>query len=280
MKHAAYIAAAICALGLLGCRRDTPPGRAVVIKLATTTSTENSGLLEVLLPAFRRATGIDVHVMPMGTGKALRTARDGNCDVVLVHSPAAEAQFVRAGWGINRRSVMYNDFVILGPVEDQAYVGGAESASGAMKRIAQVGSVFVSRGDKSGTHDKEIALWQVAGITPSGRWYRSVGGGMGQTLTMANEMKAYVLTDRGTFIKFLRMIDLVVVFEGDAALRNPYSVIAINPRKCPSLRHYEEVMKFIEFLTSDEGRTLIAGYEVDGETLFHPAPTEEPGGSS
>ena len=280
MKYAAYIAAAICASGLIGCQRDATPDRAAVIKLATTTSTENSGLLDVLLPAFRESTGIDVHVMAMGSGKALRTARDGNCDVVLVHSPAAEAQFVRAGWGINRRSVMYNDFVILGSSQDEAGVGAAESPADAMKRIARAGSVFVSRGDKSGTHSKEIALWQAAGIVPSGRWYRSVGSGMGQTLTMANEMKAYVLVDRGTFIKFRRTIDLVVVFDGDAALRNHYSVIAVNPKKRPSLEHYDEVMKFIEFLTSDEGRTLIAQYQVDGETLFHPAPKKGPGGSS
>jgi len=243
--------------------------RARTVRLATTTSTENSGLLDVLLPAFKELTGIDVQVMPMGTGKALRTARDGNCDVVLVHAPEAEARFVAEGWGVNRRRVMYNDFVILGPPDDPAGLKPTASASSALKKIAAAKATFVSRGDNSGTHRKEMSLWASAGIEPAGEWYRTVGKGMGEALTMADQMMACVLADRGTFIKFRRKIDLVVLVEGDPALHNPYGVIAVNPDKHPHVKH-DEAMKFIEFLTSDEGQKLIGGYRLDGQILFHP----------
>ncbi len=223
-----------CGLGLGGCEREPAPP-AKLLRLATTTSTENSGLLDVLLPASRERTGIEVQVMPMGTGKALRTARDGNCDVVLVHAPEAEADFVRAGWGVNRRGVMYNDFVLLGPAGDPAGVRGCGSAAEAMRRIAAARAAFVSRGDGSGTHRKEMALWRVSGVSPSGPWYRSVGQGMGQALTMADEMRAYVLADRGTFLKFREGLDLTELFSADAALHNPYSAIAVNPADAEAL---------------------------------------------
>ena len=252
----------------LGC--DTQENN--TIRLATTTSTESSGLLDVLLPVFQQ-TGITVEVMPMGTGRALRTARDGNCDLVLVHAPQAEEKFVADGWGVQRRQVMYNDFVLLGPASDPAQIKAAASAPEALKRIAAAGAAFVSRGDNSGTHKKEQALWAAAGVAPSGQWYRSVGKGMGETLTMADQMGAYTLADRGTFIKFRKKIALAVLVEGDRALHNPYGVIAVNPAKHPHVK-YEQALKFIEFLTSDEGRKLIGGYKLDGEVLFHPWPAE------
>ncbi|MCK4851268.1 MAG: substrate-binding domain-containing protein, partial [Phycisphaerae bacterium] len=210
-----------------------------------------------------------VHVLPMGTGKALQTARDGNCDLVLVHAPKSEEQFVKQGWGINRRQIMYNDFVILGPASDPAKVRDLKSAGQAMKKIAASKSSFVSRGDNSGTHKKELQLWQEAGLQPDGPWYRSVGRGMGQTLVMANEMEAYVLADRGSFLMFRKTIDLVVLVAGDRMLYNPYGLIAVNPKKYPQVK-YVQAMKFIEFLSSDEGQKLIGNYKLDGEILFHP----------
>ncbi len=272
-RRQAAAAVMLPALALLaaGCERQPePPAR--TLRLATTTSTENSGLLDELLPAFRRRTGIDVHVLPMGTGRALRTARDGNCDVVLVHAPEAEAQFVRDGWGVNRSPVMYNDFVILGPAGDPAGVRACRSAAEAFKAIASAEAAFVSRGDESGTHVKEMALWRAAEVGPSGQWYRSVGKGMGQTLTVANEMLAYVLADRGTLREFRGQIDLAILLAGDPALHNPYAAIAVNPAKHAHAR-YDDAMAFIAFLTSDEGRRLIDAYRVDGQVLFRSWPT-------
>ena len=207
----------------------------------------------------------------MGTGKALRTARDGNCDVVLVHAPEAERQFVAEGWGVNRRAVMYNDFVILGPSHDPAGVRDAPSASQALGRIAQVQATCVSRGDNSGTHKKEMQLWKAAGTSPTGDWYRSVGRGMGDALVQADEMRAYVLADRATYVAFRNKVELEILLEGDKALHNPYGVIAINPVKHPHVR-YNEAVKLIEFLTSSEGQELIGNYRLDGKILFHPMP--------
>ncbi len=254
-----------CLVLLVGCSEQKPKA----IKLATTTSTVSSGLLDVLLSAFSRKSGITVHVLPMGTGKALQTARDGNCDLVLVHAPKAEEQFVNEGWGVKRRQIMYNDFVILGPSSDPAKVRNLKSAVEAMKKIAASKSSFVSRGDNSGTHKKELQLWQQIGLEPAGQWYRSVGGGMGQTLIMANEMKAYVLADRGSFIKFRKKIDLLVLVAGDKMLYNPYGIIAVNPKRHPQVK-YVQAMRFIEFLSSQEGQNLIGDYKLDGETLFRP----------
>ena len=264
------------ALGLVavlaGCDRQTPrkpPGG--TIRLATTTSTESSGLLDVLLPAFRKKTGIQVQVMPMGTGKALRTGRDGNCDVVLVHAPQAEREFVREGSGVDRRPVMYNDFVILGPASDPAGVKGTSSASEALGKIHAAKAPFVSRGDQSGTHRKEAALWRGAGLSPQGRWYRSVGKGMGEALIMASQMRAYTLADRGSFLKLRRKINLAVLVAGGEAMRNPYAVIAVNPGRWTHVRH-DLATKLIEFLVSAEGQRLIGDYRIDGEVLFHPWP--------
>ena len=268
MKHIRYfITLLACIVLLAGCAEQEPES----IRLATTTSTESSGLLDVLLPAFTQKTSIVVKVLPMGTGRALQTARDGNCDLVLVHAPKAEELFVAQGWGINRQQIMYNDFVILGPASDPALVKGLKSPVEALEKIAAAKSPYVSRGDNSGTHKKEIELWQAISSEPIGQWYRSVGKGMGQTLIVANQMKAYVLADRGTFIKLRQKIDLVVLVEGDKMLYNPYGVIAVNPRKHPQAK-YGQAMKFIEFLTSQEGQKLIGDYKLDGEILFHPWP--------
>ena len=252
---------------LSGCGEKPSPS----IRLATTTSTENSGLLSYLLPHFQKQTGIDVHVMAMGTGKALRTAADGNCDVVLVHAPAAEEKFVADGWGVNRRPVMFNEFVILGPAADPAGVRGMKSAAEALEKIAQARSAFVSRGDNSGTHKKEKHLWKAAGIEPSGDWYRSIGKGMGEAITQSDNMRAYVLADRATYIAFRNKVKLAVLVQGDKALHNPYGVIAVNPKKHPHVKH-GDAMKLIEFLTSDDGQKLIGDYQLDGEALFHPWP--------
>jgi len=266
MKQIRYFTTLVfCAVLLVGCSEQEPKA----IKLATTTSTASSGLLDVLVPAFQAKTGIIVQVMPMGTGKALRTARDGNCDLVLVHAPKAEQQFVNQGWGVKRWQIMYNDFVILGPPSDPAQIAGLKSPVEAMKRIAATGSVFVSRGDNSGTHKKELQLWQEIGLEPAGPWYRSLGTGMGQTLVMANEMKAYVLADRASFLMFRKTIDLIVLVAGHRMLYNPYGLIAVNPKKYPQVK-YVQAMKFIEFLNSEEGQKLIGDYKLDGEILFHP----------
>ena len=262
---------------VFGCGRDEPGTdtaqttqiERTTIKLATTTSTENSGLLDHLLPVFRKVSGIEVQVLSMGTGKALRTAENGDCDVVLVHAPAAEKAFVDAGFGVDRRAVMHNDFVILGPADDPAGVKDASSAADALKQIAQKQAVFCSRGDDSGTHKKELGLWQSAQLEPDGAWYQETGQGMGSTLTIANQKRGYVLADRGTHLAFRQKIDLVVVSEGDPGLMNPYSVIAVNPERHPHVRQ-DAVKQFMDWLTAPEAQTLIGGFRVGGEQLFHP----------
>ncbi len=209
------VAIMIClAIVVVGCGGEDEPKGPRLIALATTTSLENSGLLDVVLGEFKQASGIEVRVMPMGTGKALKTARDGNCDVVLVHAPKAEAEFMAGGWGVDRRQIMYNHFLIAGPADDPAGIKGSKTGEDALKKIHARPSAFVSRGDNSGTHKKEAELWREAGLEPSGKWYRSVGKGMGQTIIMANELQGYLLVDRGTFVKFRTRVALVALFEG------------------------------------------------------------------
>ncbi|MFL6622501.1 MAG: substrate-binding domain-containing protein [Sulfurifustaceae bacterium] len=243
-----------------------------VIRLATTTSTENSGLLRVLIPGFQRATGYEVHVIAVGTGKALRMGQDGDVDVVMVHARAAEDTFVAAGYGVNRRDLMYNDFVLVGPKQDPAKVRDATDIVTAFKNIAARGAIFISRGDDSGTHKKEQELWQAAGLTPVGTWYRAIGQGMEQALLMANETRGYTLTDRGTWLALRRKLDLQILDEGDKRLFNPYGVIAVNPKRYPDI-NYRGAMAFIDWLTSSEGQRTIASFKVDGETLFFPTAT-------
>ncbi len=238
------------------------------LKLSTTTSTQDAGILDVLLPPFEKKCQCEVNVIAVGTGKALKLAESGDVDVVLVHARPLEDQFVASGFGVARRDVMYNDFVIIGPPDDPAHVGGVKTAADALKRIAAAQVPFISRGDQSGTHQKEMELWRSGGLDPQGRWYRSVGQGMGETIIMATEVRGYTISDRGTYTKFKQgKTDLKILFEHEAGLFNPYGVIAVNPTKFPWVR-YDMAMQFIDFLTGAEGQTLIAGYRVGGEPVF------------
>ena len=207
------------------------------LRMATTTSTDNSGLLGVLLPAFEKETGYKVHVIAVGTGKALRMGKDGDVDLVLVHAPGAEKAFVEKGHGVDRRGVMYNDFVIVGPAGDPAGITGSTDATDALERISGKRALFISRGDDSGTHKKELGLWQSARIKPRGDWYREAGQGMGKVLQMSGELDAYTLTDRGTWLAYRGKTPLKVLFEGDPRLYNPYGVIAVNPARYPDVNY-------------------------------------------
>ncbi|MBS3952122.1 MAG: substrate-binding domain-containing protein [Methylomicrobium sp.] len=240
-----------------------------VLRMSTTTSTENSGLLKVLNPAFEKRYGTRIEVLAVGTGKALKLAENGDVDVLLVHAPDAEAAFVAAGYGVNRKRVMFNDFVLVGPDNDNAGVKSAQTVDEALQKISKAKALFISRGDDSGTHQKELALWQKTGLKPQGEWYISAGQGMGAVLTMADEKQAYALSDRGTYLAMQAKLQLTVLYEGDEALMNPYHVMAVNPQRFPSI-NYESAMRYIEFLTGEEGQALIAGYKKQGQALFHP----------
>jgi len=240
-----------------------------ILRMATTTSTENSGLLKDIMPAFEKATGYQVRVTPVGTGKALRLGQDGDVDVVLVHAPPAEEKFVAAGYGVNRRHVMYNDFVIVGPANDPAKISGMKNAAKALATIAKDKAIFVSRGDDSGTNKKEKILWKDAGVKPSGKWYREAGQGMGKVLQMTGEMQGYTLTDRGTWLFMKDKLPLKIVVEGDPKLFNPYGVIAVNPGRYPDI-NYTGAMAFIAWITSPEGQALIGKYRVNNKQLFIP----------
>jgi len=239
------------------------------IKMATTTSTENSGLLNVLLPPFEEKFNVKVDVIAVGTGKALKLGENGDVDIVFVHARAAEDKFVNDGYGVNRRDVMYNDFVILGPKEDPAGVKGMKDVAMALKQIANKKASFASRGDDSGTHKKEKSLWKAAGMTPKGSWYMETGQGMGPTLQIADEKRAYVMTDRGTYLAYKDKIDLPILVEGDERLFNPYGIIAVNPAKHRHV-NYVYAMALIGWVTSVEGQKIIADYKKFGEALFHP----------
>lgn len=239
------------------------------IKLATTTSTENSGLLAVLLPVFQEKYNIRVDVIAVGTGKAIAYGENGDVDLILVHARSKEDAFMEAGYGINRRDVMYNDFVILGPAEDPAGIKGMDNASDAFAKIAGTEAGFLSRGDDSGTHTKERSLWSLAGIDPSGSWYKETGQGMGTVLTMTDEIRGYTLTDRATWLAMKDKIDLAVLVQGDDRLFNPYGVIAVNPEKHSHV-NYEGAMAFIGFITSPAGQEIIGNFQKGGEQLFFP----------
>ena len=238
------------------------------LRLATTTSTDNSGLLSYLLPIFEERSGISVQVIAVGTGKALRIARAGDVDVVMVHARPAEERFVAEGHGVDRREFMYNDFIVVGPRGDPADVGKTKSITEAMGRIASSGR-FVSRGDDSGTHQKERALWKMASREPGGDWYVESGLGMGKVLQMASELDAYTITDRGTWLAYKGRLELVLLLQGDPPLFNPYGVIAVNPERHPHT-NYAGATAFIDWLASPEGQRLIANYSVSGHVLFHP----------
>ena len=239
------------------------------LRLATTTSTDNSGLLAVLHPAFEEKHNIKVDVIAVGTGKALRLGRNGDVDVVMVHAPGAEKDFVAKGFGVERLPVMHNDFVVLGPKADQANVKDAPTLGEALQRIATSESVFVSRGDDSGTHKKEKSLWQMAAVEPQGDWYLAVGQGMGAVLQISNNKAAYTLTDRGTYLAYKNKINLDVVYEGAQNLFNPYHVILVNPEKHSHVKT-ELAQTYIDFIRSAEGQAIIADFKVNGELLFHP----------
>lgn len=240
------------------------------IRLATTTSTDNSGLLRFLLPKFEAGYGAPVRVISVGTGKALKLGENGDVDAVLVHSRPDEDRFVAEGYGVERHDVMYNDFVVAGPVADQARVRGRDVIE-AFRRIARAKAMFVSRGDESGTHKMELGYWKAAGVeAQSNPGYRSAGLGMGEVLLMASEMRAYTLSDRATYGAMRQKIELAVLVEGDPRLFNPYGIIAVNPAKHPHT-NYQGAMALIDWITSKEGQTAIASFKVAGEQLFYPS---------
>jgi tungstate transport system substrate-binding protein len=249
------------------------------VKLSTTTSTENSGLLYALLPPFEKMFNLKVDVVPVGTGKALKLAENGDVDVTMVHARSLEDKFVAEGFGVNRRDVMYNDFVIIGPKSDPAGIKTAKTAAQAFKLIDQNKATFISRGDRSGTHVKELNIWEKAGIKPSGTWYLEAGKGMGEVLTMTNEKRAYTMTDRGTYLAFMgeRKISLLVLFEGDPFLFNPYGIIAVNPATNPHV-NYIKAIALIGWMTSPEGQKIIKefGKNKFGQPLFIPVAVPNP----
>jgi len=242
------------------------------ILIQSTTSTEASGLFDHILPQFEAEAGIDARVVAVGTGQALKNAQNCDGDVLFVHAKPAELEFVANGYGLDRRDVMYNDFVIVGPKADPAAIGGGKDAAAALGQIAAKEAVFASRGDDSGTHKKERSLWQAAGIDPtqaSGDWYRETGSGMGATLNTASSMEAYALTDRGTWISFENKGDLGILVEGDEALFNQYGVILVSPAHCPSV-NAEGAQLFIDWVTGEDGQQAIADFKLKDQQLFYP----------
>ncbi len=267
-----------------------------VLKMSTTTSTQSSGLLDVLLPQFEKDTGIQVKVIAKGTGAAIRDGQDGNVDVIFVHARSREDKFVAEGYGTKRYAVMHNDFVIIGPDADPAGIKGMSDAAQALSKIAAAKAIFVSRGDDSGTHTKEQALWAKSGVplteqsqkviskgkekeihfkmpADSGAWYMSIGQGMGKTITFAEEKQGYTLTDRGTYIKYkygkTPAVELDILCEGGEALANPYGIIPVNPKKYPHTQ-YDLAMQFVNWIISDRGQKLIGNYRLEGKQLFFP----------
>ncbi len=266
------------------------PGIDKSITLATTTSTENSGLLDFINPYFTKKTGVSIKVISLGTGAAIKTAEEGNADIILVHARKLEDQFVKNGYGLKRHPVMYNDFVIIGPKNDPAKIANIKDVTLALHAIAKSSSPFVSRGDNSGTHIKEQSLWKHAKVhilekklsivkkgkkrhfsssMPAGSWYFSIGQGMGSTINFAYEKQGYTLTDRGTFLAFKKKIDLVVLSEGDKRLFNPYGIIAVNPKKHPHVK-VDLANLYIKWITSKKIQQLIESFKIDGKTLFFP----------
>lgn len=239
------------------------------LRLATTTSTYETGLLDHILPAFEKRHGATVHVISVGTGKAMEIARSGDVDLILVHARQAEDRFVAEGYGVNRRDVMYNDFVILGPDADSAGIGGTTDAVAALTRIMEAAQSFASRGDESGTHKKERSLWVSVGLEPQGSWYLEAGQGMSATLRMADEKNAYVLVDRATYLYQRESLRLRPMVEGDPRLLNPYGIIAVSPYRHPHVQ-YELAMSLIAWMTSPECQGRIGAYRQHGEQLFHP----------
>ncbi|MBK6787709.1 MAG: extracellular solute-binding protein [Rubrivivax sp.] len=273
MKSPSILRRGVAALALLATLAwpALAPAQDRFIVVASTTSTEQSGLFKQLLPAFKQATGIDVRVVAVGTGQALDTGRRGDADVVFVHDVVAEQKFVAEGFSTQRRDVMYNDFVLVGPKADPAGVKGNDIAA-ALKKLAGSTQPFVSRGDKSGTHAAELRLWKAAGVDlaaakPAG--YKECGCGMGPALNMASSLNGYVLTDRGTWLSFKNRGELGIVVEGDKSLFNQYGVMVVNPAKHPHVKA-DLAQQFADWVVSSAGQAAIAGYKIDGEQLFFP----------
>jgi tungstate transport system substrate-binding protein len=242
----------------------------VALRLATTTSTANTGLMDYLLPLFTRATGLEVHLIAVGTGKALRLGQEGDVDIVLVHARAAEDKFVADGHGVDRTDVMYNDFIIAGPKSDPAGAGKSNTVAEVLQRIHQSELPFISRGDDSGTHKRELALWKSAARTPGGSWYREIGQGMGKTLQVANELDGYTMTDRGTWLAYESKLEIELLFEDDPSLFNPYGIIAVNPARHPDV-DYDGASKLIQWMTSPAAQKMIGEFRIKGQQLFVPS---------
>lgn len=247
-----------------------PPAAAAQerLRLATTTSTENTGLLAALNAPFQQQYGVSVDVIAVGTGKALKLGENGDVDVVLVHAPDQERAFVASGFGVERLPVMHNDFVLVGPEPDPAGAGDAPSPAAALARIAAAAATFISRGDESGTHQKELALWRSAGITPEGSWYLSVGQGMGAVLTMADDRQAYTLTDRGSYLAYPDL-NLRILLQGAPELYNPYHVIPVNPQRHPHVKA-DLARQYVEWLRGPGGQRIIREFRAGGQQLFFP----------
>jgi tungstate transport system substrate-binding protein len=272
------LATAALAIATSGSAGDKEPRP---ITVASTTSTQNSGLFAALLPKFTAETGIDVNVVAVGTGQAIRIATNGDADVLLVHHEASERKFVADGLGLARRPVMHNDFVLVGPADDPAGIRGMNDVAAALRRIGDGEHVFVSRGDDSGTHKKELELWQAGGFDPrpaSGTWYREAGSGMGATLNTAGGMDGYTLSDRASWVSFGNKGELEILVEGDARLHNPYTAIVVNPERHPHV-HAREAQAFVDWLTSRRGQAAIAAFRVDGQQLFFPDAVSAGGGA-
>ncbi|WP_298721447.1 extracellular solute-binding protein [uncultured Ferrovibrio sp.] len=270
LNHKSLLGGAVAAMLVLSATMASAQQKFIVI--ASTTSTEQSGLFGHILPRFTQKTGVEVRVVAQGTGQALKTGENGDADVVFVHDPAAEKKFVEAGHGVEHRQVMYNDFVIVGPKGDPAKIGGSKDVVDAYKKIAAAKAPFASRGDNSGTHAAELRLWKAAGVdvkTAGAGWYRETGSGMGPTLNTASGMNAYALTDRGTWLNFKNRGELTILVEGDQRLFNQYGVMLVNPQKHPHVK-VAEGRAFIDWITSKEGQDAIAAYKINGEQLFFP----------
>ena len=254
-----------------GARAQTPGQE--TITLASTTSVDNSGLLAAILPEFTKATGITVHVLALGTGQALDTARRGDADIVLVHDPEAEQKFIDDGNGLSPKQIAWNDFIIVGPSDDPAHVAGGHDAKAALIAIAKAETAFVSRGDRSGTNALELRLWKATGVDPksgAGSWYKDIGGGMGAALNAAAAMPAYTLSDRGTWLSFKNKGPLKIVIEGDSALINRYDVIELNPKTHASAK-LAAAHQLAAWLATKPGQDAIGAFQVGGETLFNPS---------
>jgi len=267
-----FLKLTLASLAFLAFGSSVPSADDNFIIVQSTTSTQNSGLFEHLLPLFTNKTGIEVRVVAVGTGQALKNAENGDGDVVLVHSPPDEEKFVADGWGVKRYPVMYNDFIVVGPQADPAKIAGLKQAPEALKKIAEAQAPFASRADDSGTHKAELKLWEEAGVDPkasSGSWYLETGSGMGATLNTAVGKQAYALTDRGTWLAFANKDDFKVLVEGDDKLFNQYGVILVNPAKHPNVKA-KQGQAFIDWLVSPEGQAAIASYTIDGQQLFFP----------